>query len=189
MPFDACILTPGQYGMGGISVPLSETIISGLPRCLITMSSSRVIRTPDNDRSTMIARASQVQSSTTHNTRNRRPSDRASEMKSRLHRRLAQSGARIGLRCQELAYATVFCTPPALLPDRSGRASCSSPQSPLWPAEYQGGDNQTGGVRSPAPAASCARPRHPDPVSCTGTPSGPGPQDGRPDAHSGHTGP
>ncbi len=41
---------------------------------------------------------------------------------------------------------------------------------------------QTSGVRSPTSAASCARPRHPDPVSGTGTLSGPGPQDGMLDA-------
>src|SRR3979490_3270791 len=55
------------------SVPLSETIIPGLPRCSISVVSSRATRRLEIEVSGIAARHSWVTSSTTFKIRNRRP--------------------------------------------------------------------------------------------------------------------
>jgi hypothetical protein len=55
------------------SVPLSETIIPGLPRCSISVVSSRATRRPEMEVSGIAARHSRVTSSTMFRMRNRRP--------------------------------------------------------------------------------------------------------------------
>jgi hypothetical protein len=55
------------------SVPLSETIIPGLPRCSISVVSSRATRRPEIEVSGIAARHSRVTSSTMFRMRNRRP--------------------------------------------------------------------------------------------------------------------
>src|SRR5438067_4616399 len=64
------------------SLPLSLTTIFGLPRSIISRSSSRATRTPESEVSATNARHSRVQSSTTVRTRKRRPSVSWSETKS-----------------------------------------------------------------------------------------------------------
>ena len=64
----------------------------------MTAVSSRVTRSPESDVSATSARHSRLKSSTMASTRNRRPSVKASETKSRLQRSLGRSGTSIGLR-------------------------------------------------------------------------------------------
>ena len=55
-----------------ISVPLSETMILGLPRLAMMISNSRTSRSPNSDVSMTMARHLRVKSSTTAKTRKRR---------------------------------------------------------------------------------------------------------------------
>jgi len=90
------------------SVPLSETIIAGQPRRVITASSSRATRRPGNDVSATSARHSRVKSSTIARMRNRRPSANASDRKSRLQRWFGPFGSEpVSLRpaCDPIAGA------------------------------------------------------------------------------------
>jgi hypothetical protein len=78
------------------SLPLSETIIVGLPWWAISRSNSRATRTPDSEVSAMSARFSRVQLSTIASIRKRRPSVNWSETKSSDQRSPGASGTRIG---------------------------------------------------------------------------------------------
>jgi hypothetical protein len=78
------------------SGPLSLTTISGLPRIVVNVSSSRATRAPDSDVSATSARHSRVKSSTTQSIQNRRPQANASLTKSRLQRWLGPCGIVIG---------------------------------------------------------------------------------------------
>ena len=68
------------------SVPLSLTIMRGLPYRSTRAVSPRATRPPDNDVSATNARFLRLKSSITARMRNRRPQIRASETKSRLQR-------------------------------------------------------------------------------------------------------
>ena len=128
-------------------------------------SSTRVIRVPDNERSTTVANASGVPSATMHNTRNRCPSSKASDTKSNDQRWLARSGTRMGLWVPKPACATVCGAPPALLHDRAETASYGSLRTLLWRVRCPNGDIQTGVVHSPVRAAVCVRHRRFGPAS------------------------
>ncbi len=136
---------------------LSDTIISGLPRLWITLSNSRVIRSPDKDMSAIVARDSRKKSSTIHRMRNLRPSLKASDTKSRLHRQFASSGTRMGLRVPKARFLQRL----RLTAKPSSRYIrnnfCGSPQNPLWPEECQAADSRTGGAHRPAPEAFYVR--------------------------------
>ena len=80
------------------SVSLSETHIAGRPRGAMMASSSRATRRPLSDVSATKVRHSRVKSSTTARIRNRRPSAKASDRKSRLQRWLGPCGIVIGAR-------------------------------------------------------------------------------------------
>src|SRR3954468_7845584 len=73
VPGDVVLLRPGQHGVEVNSVPLSETIIPGLPRCSIRAVSSRATRRPEMEVSGIAARHSRVTSSTMFRMRNRWP--------------------------------------------------------------------------------------------------------------------
>ena len=80
------------------SVPLSETIMLGLPRRSIKTVSSRATRRPEIDVSGIAAKHSRVTSSTMFRMRNRRPQASWSWTKSRDQRALAAASTRIGAR-------------------------------------------------------------------------------------------
>jgi hypothetical protein len=80
------------------SVPLSETIICGLPRTLTIMVSSRATRLPEIDVSGTAAKHSRVTSSTMLRMRKRRPWASWSWTKSSDQRALALASTRIGVR-------------------------------------------------------------------------------------------
>ncbi len=80
------------------SVPLSETIMPGLPRLVISAVSSRATRRPEIDVSGIAARHSRVTSSTMFRMRNRRPLANWSWTKSSDQRALAFASTRIGAR-------------------------------------------------------------------------------------------
>ena len=52
------------------SVPLSETIVAGLPRTAMMASSSRITRKPEREKSGTLARHSLLKSSITLSSRN-----------------------------------------------------------------------------------------------------------------------
>ena len=81
VPLDPGLVGPTQDRVAGElaspafgSVPLSLTIICGLPRAAINRSSSVATRRPESDVSAIRAMFSRVQSSTTVRMRKRRPS-------------------------------------------------------------------------------------------------------------------
>jgi len=78
------------------SVPLSETIMPGLPRRPINAVSSRATRAPEMDVSGIAAKHSRVTSSTILRTRKRRPFASWSCTKSRLQRAFVRGAIRIG---------------------------------------------------------------------------------------------
>ena len=80
------------------SVPLSETIMQGLPRRLINAVSSRATRRPEIEVSGIAARHSRVTSSTMFRMRNCRPQASWSWTKSRDQRALAAASTTIGAR-------------------------------------------------------------------------------------------
>jgi hypothetical protein len=75
---------------------LSETIVFGMPRSAITLSSSRATQCPDSDVSATRTKFSRLKSSTTAKMRNLRPSVSASDTKSELQRWFGPSGSTIG---------------------------------------------------------------------------------------------
>src|SRR5439155_2657359 len=108
------------------SLPLSLTTIFGLPRSIISRSSSRATRVPESELSATSARHSRVQSSTTVRMRKRRPSVSWSETKSsdridglqpvfyrltappiELERKMASHGARAGLLIEPIEHINV----------------------------------------------------------------------------------
>ena len=74
VPVDPGAVGEAQDGVRGELVPLSLTIMPGLPRVAMSASSSRATRSPDSDVSATSARHSRVQSSTTVSTLKRRQS-------------------------------------------------------------------------------------------------------------------
>ena len=78
------------------SLPLSLTTIFGLPRSIISRSSSRATRVPESEVSATSAKHSRVQSSTTVRMRKRRPQVSWSDTKSSDHRSFGIIGASIG---------------------------------------------------------------------------------------------
>jgi len=80
------------------SVPLSETIMPGLPRRAINVVSSRATRFPEIDVSGIAARHSRVTSSTTLRMRNRRPQANWSCTKSSDQRAFGFASTGIGAR-------------------------------------------------------------------------------------------
>ena len=80
------------------SVPLSETIMPGLPRRLINAVSSRATRRPEIEVSGIAARHSRVTSSTIFRMRNRRPQASWSWTKSTDQRAFGLDSTRIGAR-------------------------------------------------------------------------------------------
>lgn len=80
------------------SVPLSLTIMPGLPRQAISLESSRTTRLPEIEVSGTAARHSRVTSSTMLSTRNRRPVANWSCTKSRLQRWLGSASTSGGVR-------------------------------------------------------------------------------------------
>jgi hypothetical protein len=99
MPIDAGFLHPLGIAMLVNSVPLSETIVVGMPRSAITRSNSRVTRKPDKDVSATNTRFSRLKSSTTARMRKRQPSVRASDTKSNDQRWFGPSTARQLFAC------------------------------------------------------------------------------------------
>src|SRR5271170_1441795 len=85
------------------SVPLSETIMPGLPRRSISAVSSRATRRPEIEVSGIAARHSRVTSSTMLRIRNRRPKANWSWTKSRDQRALAAASTTIGARVPHCA--------------------------------------------------------------------------------------
>ena len=79
-------------------MPLSLTIVLGLPRSTKSLSSSRATRIPEIEVSATSARHSRVQSSTTIRTRMRRPSMSWSATKSSDQRSFGHCGISIGAR-------------------------------------------------------------------------------------------
>lgn len=107
------------------SVPLSLTIMRGLPYRSTRAVSSRATRPPDNDVSATNARFLRLKSSVTVRMRNRRPQIRASDIKSRLQRCPGS--------CVEWSWERACPVPSCghpnggfsdLLPGRGGTASC-----------------------------------------------------------------
>ena len=88
------------------SVPLSETIVPGLPPSDMTQPSSRVTRSPDSDVSATNARFSRVWSSTTARIRNLRPSVSASDTTSKLQRWFGPSGHHHRPSCAQSPLST-----------------------------------------------------------------------------------
>ena len=80
------------------SVPLSETIMSGLPRRSIKTVSSRATRRPEIEVSGIAARHSRVTSSTMFRMRSRRPQASWSWTKSTDQRAFGLDSTRIGAR-------------------------------------------------------------------------------------------
>ena len=78
------------------NVPLSQTIMPGLPRRPISAESSRATRAPEKDVSGIAAKHSRVTSSTILKIRKRRPFANWSCAKSRLQRAFARGAIRIG---------------------------------------------------------------------------------------------
>jgi hypothetical protein len=88
------------------SVPLSLTIILGLPRSAMSPSSSRATRRPNSEVSATSVMLSRVQSSTTTDRmRKRRPSVRWSATKSKPQRSFGAGGISIGSADNPLASA------------------------------------------------------------------------------------
>ena len=79
-------------------MPLSETIICGLPRALMSVVSSRATRLPEIEVSGIAARHSRVTSSTMLRMRKRRPWANWSWTKSSDQRALTLASTRIGAR-------------------------------------------------------------------------------------------
>lgn len=109
------------------SVPLSERHVAGLPRCAMIASSSRATRPPESEVSATKPKHSRVQSSTTARLRNRRPSVKLFDTKSRLQRSLGRDGTTSGALMPKRA-----CAPCAFLLSNplAGTASGSSPRLP-----------------------------------------------------------
>ena len=79
-------------------MPLSDTIIRGLPRLSMSIVSSRVARLPDIEEFGIAARHSRVTSSTMLRMRKRRPQASWSWTKSRDQRALGLASTRMGAR-------------------------------------------------------------------------------------------
>lgn len=110
------------------SVPLSETIVFGIPRSATTRSSSRATRWPDNDVSATSTRFSRLKSSTTARMRKRRPSVSASDTKSNDQRWFGPSVARSCLPANNEREAT----PSAFsCPMRASCRLCGAPEASL----------------------------------------------------------
>lgn len=135
------------------SVPLSLTIVLGLPCRVMIAVSSRVTRRPEGDVSATSAKHLRLKSSTMASTRNRRPSMKASDTKCRLQRSLGLSGTSICLRvprhdCDRHAFGLA-----ASRHDRAAVASSGSPTSPVFPTSHAPADSRTGAVQQPPPSS------------------------------------
>jgi hypothetical protein len=95
MPDNPVILRPDEHAFEVNSVPLSDTIMPGLPRRSV---SSRATRRPEIDVSGIAAKQSRVTSSMMFRMRNRRPQASWSWTKSRDQWALAAASTRIGAR-------------------------------------------------------------------------------------------
>ena len=98
MPEDPVVLRQTSMAFEVNSVPLSETIMPGLPRRLINAVSSRATRRPEIDVSGIAAKQSRVTSSTMSRMRNRRPQASWSWTKSTDQRAFSLDSTRIGVR-------------------------------------------------------------------------------------------
>src|SRR6476660_8774561 len=137
------------------SLPLSLTIIFGLPRLTMRRSSSRATRKPESEVSATSARHSRVQSSTIARIRKRRPSVSWSETKSRLQRSLGANGVIISaLWCRSPVCARRDGGPLASPHGRAGRAFYGSPHSPPASEEYERADRATAGVHGQSPSSA-----------------------------------
>ena len=76
VPFDVCSCCQARMAFEVSSVPLSDTIIRGLPRSSMSVVSSRATRLPEIEVSGMAARHSRVTSSIMLRIRKRRPACR-----------------------------------------------------------------------------------------------------------------
>ena len=150
--------------------------MSGWPRRRIRSSNARLMRAPDQERSTTVASASRVQSSTIHKTRNRWPSSKTSDTKYKVQSpksKVQRPTLICAIRHQNgptraqnsLARPSTPHGQPFLAVEP---ASCGSLRTPLWQAGCPNGDIQTDVAHSPVHAAVCVGLRRPDPASDTG---------------------
>ena len=98
MPDDRVVVRPGRMAFEVNSVPLSDTIMPGLPRRSIKTVSSRATRRPEIDVSEIAAKHSRVMSSTMFRMRSRRPQASWSWTKSTDQRAFGLDSTRIGAR-------------------------------------------------------------------------------------------
>lgn len=98
MPFDALLSPQRSTALMVSSVPLSETIIVGLPQTATMVSSSRITRWPDSEKSGTATMHSLLKSAITFRIRNRRPLANWSLTKSSDQRWFNSRGTTIGAR-------------------------------------------------------------------------------------------
>ena len=130
------------------SVPLSETIVFGMPRSAITLSSSRATRCPDSDVSATRTKFSRL-------SYQRLPRcetcDRLSERQIRNPSSsvgLGHPAAPLASLCPEHAFDHLCDAPEASLHGRCASLSCGSPQNLLGRSSREYGGNQTDGVHA-----------------------------------------